>query len=33
MSLTLSAVEIDRIKKLPVDEPATCEECGRMLVH
>ena len=31
--LTLSAVEIDRIKKLPVDEPATCEECGRMLVH
>ena len=31
--LTLSAVEIDRIRKLPADEPATCEECGRMLVH
>ncbi|MDZ7677055.1 MAG: C4-type zinc ribbon domain-containing protein [Acidimicrobiales bacterium] len=31
--LTLSAVEIDRIRKLPPDEPATCEECGRMLVH
>jgi uncharacterized protein len=31
--LTLSAVEIDRIRKLPPDEPATCEECGRMLVR
>lgn len=31
--LTLSAVEIDRIKKLPPDQPATCEECGRLLVH
>lgn len=31
--LTLSAVEIDRIRKLPADEPAICEECGRMLVH
>lgn len=31
--LTLSAVEIDRIKRLPPDVPAICEECGRMLVH
>ncbi|QGG95614.1 zinc ribbon domain-containing protein [Actinomarinicola tropica] len=31
--LTLSAVEIDRIKKLPADQPAICEECGRLLVH
>jgi uncharacterized protein len=31
--LSLSAVEIDRIRKLPSDEAATCEECGRMLVH
>jgi uncharacterized protein len=31
--LTLSAVEIDRIRKLGPDEPATCEECGRMLVR
>ena len=31
--LSLSAMEIDRIRKLPADEPATCEECGRMLVH
>lgn len=31
--LTLSAVEIDRIRKLPADQPATCEECGRLLVH
>jgi predicted nucleic acid-binding Zn-ribbon protein len=31
--LTLSAVEIDRIRKLPPDEPGMCEECGRMLVH
>lgn len=31
--LTLSAVEIDRIKRLPPDVPAVCEECGRMLVH
>lgn len=29
----LSAVEIARIRKLPPDEPAICEECGRMLVH
>jgi predicted nucleic acid-binding Zn-ribbon protein len=31
--LTLSAVEIDRIKSLDPDEPVHCEECGRLLVH
>lgn len=31
--LALSAVEIDHIRKLPPDQPATCEECGRLLVH
>lgn len=31
--LTLSAVEIDRIRKLDPNEPVTCEECGRMLVR
>lgn len=31
--LMLSAVEIDRIRKLPADQPAICEECGRLLVH
>lgn len=31
--LMLSAVEIDRIRKLPADQPAVCEECGRLLVH
>jgi predicted nucleic acid-binding Zn-ribbon protein len=31
--LALSAVELDRIRKLPVDEPATCEECGRLLAR
>jgi uncharacterized protein len=31
--LSLSAVDIDRLRKLPADEPGTCEECGRMLVH
>lgn len=31
--LTLSAVEIDRIKKLPADEPVHCEECGRLLAR
>ena len=29
--LALSAVEIDRIKKLPADVPVHCEECGRLL--
>ncbi|MCU1453172.1 MAG: Zn-ribbon protein [Acidimicrobiales bacterium] len=31
--LTLSAVEFARIRKLPPDEVAHCEECGRLLVH
>jgi predicted nucleic acid-binding Zn-ribbon protein len=31
--LSLSAVEVDRIKKLPPEEPARCEECGRLLAR
>jgi predicted nucleic acid-binding Zn-ribbon protein len=31
--LGLSAVEVDRIRKLPLDEPVHCEECGRLLVR
>lgn len=31
--LGLSAVEVDRIKKLPVEEPVHCEECGRLLAR
>jgi predicted nucleic acid-binding Zn-ribbon protein len=31
--LALSAVEVDRIRKLPPEEPATCEECGRLLAR
>jgi predicted nucleic acid-binding Zn-ribbon protein len=31
--LSLSAVEVDRIKKLPLDEPVHCEECGRLLAR
>lgn len=31
--LSLSAVEVDRIKKLPPEEPAHCEECGRLLAR
>lgn len=31
--LALSAVDLDRIRKLPPDQPGICEECGRMLVH
>ena len=31
--LHLSAVELDRIKKLPRDEIVHCEECGRILVR
>jgi predicted nucleic acid-binding Zn-ribbon protein len=31
--LGLSAVEIDRIKRLPPEEPARCEECGRLLAR
>ena len=31
--LKLSAVELDRIKKLPSDGIVHCDECGRLLVH
>jgi predicted nucleic acid-binding Zn-ribbon protein len=31
--LSLAAVEVDRIKKLPADEPVRCEECGRLLAR
>lgn len=31
--LALSAVEVDRIKRLPPEEPARCEECGRLLAR
>lgn len=31
--LSLSAVEVDRIKHLPPEEPAHCEECGRLLAR
>ena len=31
--LGLSAVEVDRIKHLPPDEPVHCEECGRLLAR
>ena len=31
--LALSAVEVDRIRKLGPDEPVHCEECGRLLVR
>jgi predicted nucleic acid-binding Zn-ribbon protein len=31
--LALSAVDVDRIKKLPPDAPAHCEECGRLLAR
>jgi predicted nucleic acid-binding Zn-ribbon protein len=31
--LALSAVEIDRIRRLPLDERVYCEECGRLLVR
>lgn len=31
--LQLSAVEIDRIRRLGVDEPVYCEACGRLLVR
>jgi len=30
--LTLSAGALDRIRRLPPDEVATCEQCGRILV-
>jgi uncharacterized protein len=31
--LALAAVEVDRIRKLGVDDPVHCEECGRLLVR
>lgn len=31
--LALSAMEVDRIRRLPPEEPATCEECGRLLAR
>ncbi len=31
--LALSAVEVDRIRKLGVDDTVRCEECGRFLVR
>ena len=31
--LTLSAGELDRIRRLPPDALATCEQCGRILVR
>lgn len=31
--LTLSAMELDRIRRLAPDERAACEECGRLLVR
>jgi uncharacterized protein len=31
--LTLSAAEIDRIRRLPADAVVTCEQCGRILVR
>jgi predicted nucleic acid-binding Zn-ribbon protein len=31
--LALAAVEVDRIKRLPADEPVHCEECGRLLAR
>lgn len=31
--LALSAVELDRIKRLPEDELVHCEECGRLLAR
>lgn len=31
--LSLSAVELDRIRRLPPDERVSCEECGRLLVR
>jgi uncharacterized protein len=31
--LALPAVEVDRIRRLPLDEAVHCEECGRLLVR
>ena len=31
--LTLPSMEVERIRHLPPDEFATCDQCGRILVH
>ncbi len=31
--LTLSSMELDRVRKAPPDTVITCEQCGRILVH
>jgi uncharacterized protein len=31
--LTLPSKEVERIRRLPSDEVATCDQCGRILVH
>ncbi len=31
--LTLSSVEVERIRRLPAEEFATCAQCDRILVH
>ena len=31
--LSLPAASVDRIKRVPADEPAYCDECGRLLVR
>ena len=31
--LNLPSVEIERIRRLPADEFATCPQCDRILVH
>jgi predicted nucleic acid-binding Zn-ribbon protein len=31
--LTLPSKEVERIRRLPAEEFATCEQCGRILVH
>jgi predicted nucleic acid-binding Zn-ribbon protein len=31
--LTLPSSEVERVRRLPPDEFATCEQCGRILVH
>jgi predicted nucleic acid-binding Zn-ribbon protein len=32
-NLALAASEVERLRHLPPGERATCEECGRLLVH
>ena len=31
--LTLSSVEVERIRRLPPDQLSSCPECDRILVH